>query len=296
MPTRTTLDQWAALAAVVDLGGFAQAAGSLNRSQSTVSYAVGQLQKSLGVPLLEPAGRRAVLTVHGRTLLPRARSLIHDLETLELLAHSLEQGWEPELKLVVDAAFPRARLLETIAELQTACPNTQIHLADAVLSGAEEAIVTGVADVVISSRVPPGFLGDRLIDVEFVAVARPDHALFALARPLVADDLARHVQAVVRDSGTNHRRDEGWLGAEHRFTVSSMESSLATLLAGLAYAWLPEHLVSDILRAGGLARLPLVHGASRRVSLHIVPVRPELSGPAARAAIAAFRRHGLGTA
>jgi len=287
---KTTLEQWTVLAAVVDSGGFAQAAAALNRSQSAVSYALARLQDSLGVPLLVIEGRKAVLTAHGRTLLGRARELIHDLETLELLARSLEQGWEAELKLVVDAAFPRARLLDIIALLQTQCPNTQLQLADAVLSGAEEAITGALADLVITSRVPAGYLGDRLLDVEFVAVARPDHALFRLRRDLTTQDLVRHVQAVVRDSGSAHRRDEGWLGAEHRFTVSSMEASLATLLAGLAYAWLPLHLVADALASGRLQRLPLSSGGSRRVTLYVVVVRPELMGPAARAAVEAFGR------
>jgi len=222
-------------------------------------------------------------------LLARARILIHDLETVELLAASLKQGWEPELRLVVDAAFPRPRLLDIIAELQKSCPGTQIQLSDAVLSGAEDAIKEGTADVVVTSRIPPGFLGDRLLDVEFVAAARPDHALFALDRALTTDDLVRHVQAVVRDSGSTHPRDEGWLGAEHRFTVSSMESSLATLLAGLAYAWLPEHMLAELLRDGRLRRLPLASGGSRLVSLHIVLVHSDVVGPAARAAVASFK-------
>jgi DNA-binding transcriptional LysR family regulator len=290
MLPKTTLEQWTVLATVVDAGGFAQAARVLNRSQSAVSYAVARLQESLGVPLLVIEGRKAVLTSHGRTLLRRARELIRDLQTLELLANSLEQGWEAELKLVVDAAFPRARLLDIIALLRGQCPNTQLQLADAVLSGAEEAITGGLADLVITSRVPAGHLGDRLLDVEFVAVARPDHALFRLQRDLTTEDLVRHVQAVVRDSGSTHRRDEGWLGAEHRFTVTSMEASLATLLAGLAYAWLPLHLVADALAGGRLQRLPLASGGSRRVTLYVVVVRPELMGPAARAAVAAFGR------
>src|SRR5579884_4121815 len=100
---KTSLDQWAVLAAVVDQGGYAQAAAALHRSQSAVSYAVGRLQEDLGVALLTLEGRRAVLTPHGQTLLQRARGILHDMTTLELLARSLEQGWEPELRLVVDA-------------------------------------------------------------------------------------------------------------------------------------------------------------------------------------------------
>jgi DNA-binding transcriptional LysR family regulator len=288
--TKTTLEQWTVLAAVVDHGGFAQAAAALNRSQSAVSYSVARLQESLEVPLLRVEGRKSVLTVHGRTLLARARGVIQELQTVEALARSLGQGWEPELKLVVDAAFPRTLLLDTIAQLQKSCPTTQIQLADAVLSGAEEAITEGLADVVITSRVPSGHLGDRLLEVEFVAVARPDHALFALRRALSTEDLVRHVQVVVRDSGAARRRDDGWLGAEHRFTVSSMEASLATLLAGLAYAWLPRHMVAEPLLAGRLRRLPLISGGSRLVPLYVVLVRPELAGPATRAAVAAFGR------
>jgi DNA-binding transcriptional LysR family regulator len=41
-----------------------------------VSYAVARLQESLGLPLLEVAGRKSVLTPHGRTLLMRARTLL----------------------------------------------------------------------------------------------------------------------------------------------------------------------------------------------------------------------------
>jgi DNA-binding transcriptional LysR family regulator len=287
---RTTLEQWAVLAAVVDAGGFAQAAAGLNRSQSAVSYSVARLQEALGLALLAVEGRKSVLTAEGESLLARARALIKDLEALESLARSLKKGWESELTLVVDAAFPRSRLLGIIAELQTTCPGTQIQLSDVVLSGAEQAIIEGVGDLVVTSRVPAGHLGDWILDVDFVAVARPDHALFQLGRALTIDDLVRHVQAVVRDSGTSHPRDEGWLGAQRRFTVSSMDASLATIVAGLAYAWLPEHMLGELLQNGALRRLPMVSGASRKVSLHIVPVHPEALGPAARAATAAFRR------
>ena len=288
---RTALEQWAVLAAVVDRGGFAQAARSLHRSQSAISYTVARLQDALGVPLLGLQGRRAVLTAHGETLLRRARPLLQDLATLEDLAHSLQRGWESQLQLVVDVAFPRERLLSIVAELGVACPQTQLQLADAVLSGAEEAITAQSADVVVTSRVPAGHLGDFLLDVAFVAVAHPAHALFGLQRPLSPADLAGQTQVVVRDSGVQQPRDEGWLGAERRFTVSSMEASLAMVTAGLAFAWLPEHLVAPAIGAGTARALPLVSGATRHVALSLVLVRAAVAGPAARAAAQSFFRH-----
>jgi DNA-binding transcriptional LysR family regulator len=288
---RTSLEQWAVLAAVVDEGGYAQAAAALHRSQSAVSYAVGRLQEELDVPLLVVEGRKAVLTSHGQTLLQRARGLLRDMNTLELLARSLKQGWEAELELVVDAAFPREHLLKIVAELQQLCPNTQMQLSDAVLSGAEEAIADGLADVVVTAHVPTGYVGEFLVDVSFIAVARPEHALFEVGHELSFEDLTRHVQVVVRDSGVKHPRDEGWLGAERRCTVSSMEASLATVKAGLAYAWLPVHVVAASLRDGTLKALPLVSGRERRVPLYLVLVHSEVAGPAARAAVECFQRH-----
>jgi DNA-binding transcriptional LysR family regulator len=63
---RITLEQWRALVAVVDEGGYAQAAEALNKSQSTVSYAVHKLENLLAVKALEVSGRKAELTAAGQ--------------------------------------------------------------------------------------------------------------------------------------------------------------------------------------------------------------------------------------
>ena len=46
MALRVTLDQWLVLQAIIDEGGFAQAANALHRSQSSISYAARKLQDS----------------------------------------------------------------------------------------------------------------------------------------------------------------------------------------------------------------------------------------------------------
>jgi DNA-binding transcriptional LysR family regulator len=70
-----------------------------------------------------------------------------------------------------------------------------------------------------------------------------------------------------------------------------MEASLATVEAGLAYAWLPEHLTRAALERGSIRRLPLISGATRNVPLSLVLVNSDRAGPAARAAVEAFQRH-----
>ncbi|HCV77085.1 MAG TPA: LysR family transcriptional regulator, partial [Pseudomonas sp.] len=97
---RVSLDQWRTLQAVVDHGGYAQAAEVLHRSQSSVSYTVARMQEQLGVPLLRLEGRRAVLTDAGAVLLRRSRRLVQQASQLEELAYHMEQGWESEVRLV----------------------------------------------------------------------------------------------------------------------------------------------------------------------------------------------------
>ncbi len=288
---RSSIDQWEVLAAVVDAGGFAQAAARLNRSQSAVSYAIAQLQGGLGVQVLEIRGRKAVLTATGEQLLRRSRAIVDQFRRLEELARAIDGGWETELRLVVDAAFPQQRLLGILAELRVGCPHTTISLADAVLSGAEEAITAGTADVVVTTRVPHGFLGDWLMDVEMIAVTAPTHPLHGTQRALTLDDLTLHPQVVVRDSGRLNPRDEGWLGAQQRWTVASLEASHAVTRDGLAYAWLPSHLVADDIAAGKLKPLPLSVGGMRKMPLYVVLVKGETAGPAARKTVELFQRH-----
>jgi DNA-binding transcriptional LysR family regulator len=66
---------------------------------------------------------------------------------------------------------------------------------------------------------------------------------------------------------------------------------LALVRAGIAYAWLPEHLVAEPLRAGELRALPLQAGGTRKVPLYLVLVKPALAGPAAQVVMESFQRH-----
>ena len=70
---KSTLEQWRIFQAVVEFGGYAQAAERLNKSQSSLNHAVAKLQQTLGVALLEVRGRKAFLTdeVGGQAVLGR---------------------------------------------------------------------------------------------------------------------------------------------------------------------------------------------------------------------------------
>jgi len=279
---RTTLEQWAALQAVVDRGGFEAAAEALNRSQSSVSYAIRRLREQLPVDVLVAQGRRAALTANGEVLLRRARVLLEEAADLERLAATLAAGWESEVRLAVDIACPPELLLCSLAEFGTRTPQTRVQLVESVLSGTSEALLQRRADLVVTGHVPPGFLGDPLVEVEFVAVAHRDHPLHAVGRELNGNDLKGHRQVVIRDTGVHRSVDSGWLAAEQRWTVSHMRTAIATIRRGMAFAWIPRDYLVDELESGELLPLPLREGAIRRATFYLVFGDRDGAGPATR--------------
>lgn len=280
---RTTLEQWAVLAAVVDEGSFARAAERLNRSQSSISYALKNLQDQLPVEVMTVEGRRTVLTESGEVLLRRARTLLDEMTALEKLARNLSQEWEPEVRLAVEAVFPPERLTQAMARFAPHAQQSRVQLLEEVLSGTQEALLNREVDLAITHRPPIGFLGTELLSVEFVAVARHDHELFALGRELSPQDLRSHRQFVVRDTGIKRKQDVGWLNAEQRWTVSHLNTSIHLVSQGLGFAWLPEEHIQAELNSGLLRELPLIEGGRRTEVLRLVFADRDSAGPATRA-------------
>lgn len=280
---RVSLEQWAVLQAVVDEGSFARAAEALNKSQSSVSYALKGMQEQLPVELLTIQGRRAVLTEAGEALLRRARALLEEAHSLERLASTLSQGWESEVRLAVEIIFPPDLLIEAMSAFASKSRGCRVQLIESVLSGTDEAVLTRQADLAITHRIPPGFLGQPLMPIEFVAVAHPDHPLHRLGHELSEMDLRQHRQFVVRDSGLKRRQDAGTLVGEERWTVSHLMTSIRFVKQGVGFAWLPREHIRAELDSGLLKPLPLIAGASRHTELYLVYTDRDSAGPATRA-------------
>src|SRR6202142_1138153 len=150
---RISLEHWRSLLAVVDAGGYAQAAEVLHKSQSAVTYAVQKIESLLGVKVFEIIGRKAHLTPTGEVLYRRAKALLDEAGALEAAAGSLAAGWEPELRLAVEIIFPTWLLLECFARFAEEQPQVRIELYETVISGTEEALMQRTVDLAICSRV-----------------------------------------------------------------------------------------------------------------------------------------------
>lgn len=274
-----TLEQWRVLQAVIDQGGYAQAAKHLHKSQSAISYSVARIQEQLGLPLLQIEGRRAKLTAHGEALLSRSRQLLQQAQELESFAHSLEQGWESEIKLAVDTAFPTAALMQALKQFEPLSQGCRVTLSEVVLSGAEEALLQGEADLAICANVPANYLGEPLINFDFIAVSHPQHPLQQLRREVSTTDLEQSLQVVIQDSGIKHQRNVGWLGSTHQWRVSSIETAVAAVTEGLGYAWLPEHRIKHLLTQKQLKPIPLQQGGIYNASLYLAFGKMKGTGP-----------------
>ena len=277
---RISLEQWRSLLAVVDAGGYAQAAAVLHKSQSAVTYAVQKMESLLGVKIFEVIGRKARLTATGQVLYRRAKALLEEAGTLENAAAILAAGWEPEIKLAVEIVFPTWLLLDALSRFARERPDTRIELYETVLSGTEESLLERRVDFAIGSTVPPGFAGDRLMPVRFIAAAHPDHPLHRLRRELTLQDLRKYRHLVIRDSGSQ-RRGGTWLGAEQIWTVSQKATSIHAATLGLGFAWFPEDTIRSELASGKLAPLPLREGGERWADLYLVFADRDYAGPGA---------------
>jgi DNA-binding transcriptional LysR family regulator len=282
MALRVTLDQWLVLQAIIDEGGFAQAANALHRSQSSISYAARKLQESLGLELFEIQGRRAELTDAGRTMLERSRRLTEQATALESMAVQLKQGWEPNIRLAVENVLPTDIILETLKRFEPVSRGTRIHLREEVLSGVSDALQDAAVDLAISPIVPSGFLHENLTEVEFVAVAHCDHALHGdNGQPYGVERLKHAVHIVIRDSGVR-ATDAGWVHNEQKWTVSSFAAAIDMVASGLGFAWLPRQHIQPQLDTGSLRPLLLEQGGSYRVPVNLIFGNQQAAGPATR--------------
>jgi DNA-binding transcriptional LysR family regulator len=279
---RISLEQWRCLAAVVEAGGYAQAAERLHKSQSSVTYAVQKLESSLKVRAFEIQGRKAVLTGVGQMLYRRARALLDDAGELERAARKASAGWEAEIGLAVEVLFPSWLMFECLGRFGAESPQTRIEWLETVLGGTAEALRDGIAELGIAARVPPGLNGEPLMLIPFVPVAHPDHPLHQLGREITNRDLRNYRHLVVRDSSAHRDKRSELLEVEQRWTVTNMGTSIGAVSRGHGFAWLPQDKIRAELADGTLKILPLRGGRERSAQLYLFFADLDAAGPGTR--------------
>lgn len=152
-----TADSLRAFAVFAESQNFTKAAATLQLAQPSLHAKIGNLSRSLGVPLYERVGRRLSLTEHGRRLSAFAADHLRAVD--DFLA---ELGDPSGTELTVAAG--RGAYLWVLGERLRRIGGTSrtVRLLTADRAGSLRAVDTGTADVaVIGYDPPPGHLQSR---------------------------------------------------------------------------------------------------------------------------------------
>ena len=282
-PPRISLEQWLAFKTVVDRGSYALAAETLNKSQSSISYAINRLNQQLPKPVLKLQGRQAVMTDEGQVLYRHAQQLLQQAGEAEAVAASLAMGFESEVTVALDVLVEIDSLICAFEEFSQQFPHTRIRVLETSLSGTTEALLEAQADLVIGSVTPVGFSGIPLMRITMLPVAAPSHPLVNDRSEVAELELRGFRQVVLRDTGSHREQDAGWLGSERRWTVSHFSSSIKMVKSGLAFAFLPRNWIEQELAAGELRQIPLRQSMERTVQMYLMLADKQAAGPATKA-------------
>ena len=266
----TTIDQWEVLEAVVQLGSFAAAASKMNRSQSTISYAVSRLQDQFRIPLLEMKGRKAQLTEAGKALLADVEPLLSGFRALEQRAASLAVGGETEISLSVDSVYPDDRLFAALAELTRVYPHTHLKLHRGTFMSSVFEFANHGADLCIVGTPTQEHLIKQILDIRIRAVARADHPLNAGGRQLTRVDLIQCLAVVIEGATGPAPVRQPHAPAQRQIAVTSIESAIEAVRSGLCFGWLPVYRILPHLESGELIGLRLPMGGERFARMSLV--------------------------
>lgn len=266
----TTIDQWEVLETVVQLGSFAAAAAKMNRSQSTISYAISRLQEEFKFPIFEMNGRRAQLTPAGKALLAHAEPLLDGFRALEQKAASFAAGGKTVVRLSVDSLYPDDRLFSALTGLSRFCPSAHplVHKAPFV-SSAHEFAACG-ADLCITALPERDQSAKPILDVRMRAVARADHALHKHGRELSRLDLLHHLAVIIEGTAGPEPKRQPYAKTQRIMTVNTIESAIEAVRSGMCFGWLPMYRIAPHLDSGELASLRLPLKGERMVRLFLI--------------------------
>jgi DNA-binding transcriptional LysR family regulator len=159
---RVKLRHLSALLAVAEQGSMAKAARQLAVSQPVVSKAIADLEKILGLSLLERGPRGVEPTAYGRALLKRSVAIFDDLRASVSELEFLADPTAGELRIGSTEAMGSGLIPAIIDRMSRQYPRVVFDVVLADPETLQERELRGRrVDLVIGQRVMPGF-GDDL--------------------------------------------------------------------------------------------------------------------------------------
>jgi DNA-binding transcriptional LysR family regulator len=246
-----------AFVAIADAGSISAAARQLGLAKSVVSERLAELERSLGVRLIQRSTRRLSLTENGETLLPRARRILREAEeaATELAARSGTIAGP--LRISAPVSFGILHLSQAICGFLAQHPDIELTLdledrfVDAASGGFDAVLRHGpVSDGSLIVR--------RLATSRRLLVAAPAY-LERAGRPDSLDALQLHRAILYANRAGDWRfsGETGWSMVRPNVALRVNNGLVMkdAAIAGLGIALLPSYFICDSLVAGKLVAL-----------------------------------------
>jgi DNA-binding transcriptional LysR family regulator len=262
------------IAAVTRLGSLRRAAEELRLSQPALSETVRNLERELGVDLLERKRSGATMSAEGRELLPY---IVHVLEAVDRLRAAA--GEQHRISRMVRVGTVNAAtvplLVPAVREFRAAHPVTQVEVVGAQQAQIHRALAEGGFDLGLVNHldgddVPAGFESTRLLCGRPVVCVRPDSPL-ASRDAVSVDDLLAEPLIAMRTGYVMHRYVHRLLaGRDPLFSYSTDGAEMGKLMVaeGLGATVLPDFsVIGDPLERLGTITYRPIAGDTTRVLL-----------------------------
>ena len=152
------------LLAVAEQGNFTRAAEELHISQPTLSQQIKQLERSVGVRLLDRTGRTVRPTDAGAVYVDHARRALRELAAAERAVHDVQDLSRGHLRLGVTPTFTAYLVGPLTAELHARHPGVTLTVREASQDRVEAALIADDLDLGIAFAGPhlPGVTATAL--------------------------------------------------------------------------------------------------------------------------------------
>lgn len=246
------------LVAVIDSGGFTEAARRLGISASMASRRVAALEAALQVTLLHRSTRGMSLTLAGERFVHRCRELLQGLEAACDELRGPDDLVSGQVRITAPQSLGAAILAPVLGRLMREHPGLDV---DVLLDDRRVDLVGGAVDLALRAGPLPDsrHIARRLTVVRGSLVASPAY-LAQYGTPRQVADLARHVALTHSELGPRGLWDLGQdVAPRQRVRANNFDMLYALALAGSGIAPLPPFQGQAALADGRLvAVLPQV--------------------------------------
>lgn len=276
----------ALLVGIDDRGSLGAASRALGMAQPNASRAIRQLERRLGMALIDRSPRGSTLTAQGTVIVHWARQVLADMERLLDAAAALQVERDAQLTVAASMTVAEYLLPEWLGDFRQLNPDIQIHLQVFNSRQVFEHVTDGSCDLgfVEGPGVPEHLNKITVARDHLVVAVHPDHPWARRRRPLTMAELAA-TPLLVREpgSGTRHTLDvalQEFQRPAPLLELGSGASIRTSVIGGVGPAVLSTLAIGDAVKSGQL-RVVDVEGLDLERTLRAVWRPPtKLGGPA----------------